>query len=284
MNKIKAFLHPTMLRTVRSFRRLMKDFPAGTGYGAALMLIEILSSEDEQKIPIVDVDIVADEIGISIPILNTIISKYNIFIVKDNYIKCPMLDEWLQPFKKKVEQNRKAGKISAQKRKEKAKQQELQLLQDLSVTNSTQQMFNTCLTNKKKENKRKETTTQTESSSNLDFEDWLIVKSKQAKNKQAYKATIRQKYNAGEKSVVDEFEEWKKQKKWQKEEEKLISLRRQKIVLDQNSFVVVGVEKKENIYTVHLQEAYKNSYRINFKSLEEIEKRVKNEHPTRNRA
>ena len=156
MSKIKAFLHPTMLRTERSFKRLIKDFPGGVGYGVAIMLIEILSSEDEQKIPIGDIDLLADEIGISIPILNTIITKYNIFDIVDEHIICPMLFEWLQPFKNRIEQNRKAGKISAARRKEKAKEQELLLSQKLSQTDPNEHLLNTCSTNKINTNKIKE--------------------------------------------------------------------------------------------------------------------------------
>ena len=268
MSNIKAFLHPTMLRTERSFRRLMKDLGGGIGYGVAIMFIEILSSEDEQKIPVTDIDLVADEIDISIPILNTIISKYNIFIVEDNYINCPMLDEWLKPFKQKIEQNRNAGKISAQKRKERARQQELQLLQDLSASNSIQQVLNTCSTNKRKEIKN------TTTSCSLNLEEWLEEKCKNAKNPLAYKATLLQKYKAEEQSVLEEFTGWQRQKDRQKEIEKLLFFKDKKIILDNNIFGVAGVEKKDNTYTVHLQEPYQNSYRLNFINLKEIEKRI----------
>ncbi len=276
MSKIKAFLHPTMLRAERSFKRLMKDFNGGVGYGVAIMLIEILSSEEEQKIPITDMDLLADEIGISMPILNTIISKYNIFIVMDDCISCPLLDKWLHPFKKKVEQNRKAGRISAQKKKEKAKQQELQLLQDLSASNSTQQMLNKCITNKIKQNKTKEIKNTTTSSSSLkNFEEWLEEKSKNTKNPPAYKATLLQKYQKGEKSVLYEFANWQKQKERQKEIEKLIFFRNKKIMLEEGKiYEILGVEHKEDGLHVYIDNPYQNGQQILFSSIEEIEKRI----------
>ncbi len=118
-----------------------------------------------------------------------------------------------------------------------------------------------------------ETTT---SNSFENFEDWLIEKSKKARNKEAYKAVIRKKYKEGEKSVIDEFKRWLEDKRKQKEEEKLILLQNREILLDR-IYHIVGVEKEENKYIVHLKESYKNRHRINFKNLEEIEKRVKNE-------
>ena len=275
MSKIKAFLHPTMLRTERSFRRLMKDFGGGVGYGVAMMLIEILSSEEEQRIHIQDIDLIADEIGISIPILNTIISKYNIFLIENDYIKCPMLNEWLQPFKKKIEQNRKAGQISAEKRREKAKQQELQLLQDLSASNSTQQVLNTCSANKTKQNKIKEIKNTTTKANSGSLEEWLEEKCKNAKNKQAYKASLLQKFKEGEQSVLEEYAEWQKQKERQKETEKLISFRNKKIVLEEGEiYEILGVEDKEDGLHVYLDNPYQNSHQILFSSIKEIEKRI----------
>ena len=233
-SKIKAFLHPVMLRTERSFKRLMKDFGGGVGYGVAMMLIEILSSEDKQEIHIQDIDLLADEIGVSIPIIKTIISKYNIFIVEDNYIKCPLLDEWLQPFKKRIEQNRKAGQISAEKRKEKAKHQELQLLQNLSVVNSSQQVLNTCSTNKIKENKRKEKkellqekkVAKSEKSggsknefSQAEINKWLKIKSKGKNNPSAYAAALKSKIIKRDESVIDELRQWIQMSKKTKAEE-----------------------------------------------------------------
>ena len=121
-----------------------------------------------------------------------------------------------------------------------------------------------------------ETTTETTTSgSSFKFlEDWLEEKCKNAKNKQAYKATLLQKYKAEEQSVLEEFTGWQRQKERQKEIEKLLFFKDKKIILDKSSFSVIGVEKKENIYTVYLQEPYQNSHRINFKNLEEIEKRI----------
>jgi len=122
-----------------------------------------------------------------------------------------------------------------------------------------------------------ETTTETTTTSGSSFkflEDWLEEKCKNAKNPLAYKATLLKKYKKEEKSVIEEFHGWQKETERQKETEKLISLQHKKIILHKNSFTILGVEKKDNTYTVHLQEPYQNSYRLNFINLKEIEKRI----------
>ena len=85
-----------------------------------------------------------------------------------------------------------------------------------------------------------------------------MEKSKNARNKQVYKATIKQKYIAGEKSVVVEFEEWLRQKERQEEIEKLLFFKDKKMILDKSSFGVVDVEKKK----IYIQSICKNHSKI----------------------
>lgn len=129
----------------------------------------------------------------------------------------------------------------------------------------------TCTPTKDNNTKDNDTTT---SCSLKNFEKWSKEKSKNAKNPLAYQATLLQKYKAGEQSILEEYRNWLEEKQKSKEEEKLIFFQHKKIILNGSSFCIAGVEKKENIYTVHLQESFKDSYRINFKNLEEIEKRI----------
>ena len=132
-----------------------------------------------------------------------------------------------------------------------------------------------CTPTKDNNTKEIKNTTTSSSCKNLkDLEDWLEKKCKNVKNKQAYKATLLKKYKKEEKSVIEEFHGWQKETERQKETEKLISLQHKKIILHKNSFTILGVEKKDNTYTVHLQEPYQNSYRLNFINLKEIEKRI----------
>jgi len=119
-------------------------------------------------------------------------------------------------------------------------------------------------------------TTTSSSCKNLkDLEDWLEEKCKNAKNKQAYKATLLKKYKKEEKSVIEEFAGWQKQKQRQKETEKLISFQGKKIMFDKGEiYEIIGVVNKEDKLHVYLDNLYKNNYQVAFSNIEEIEKRI----------
>jgi len=149
------FPHPSNLRNDRRMKRVMKDLPGGVGYGAVVLTMERLRCEHNQRYPLADLDLLADEFGISLAVLQTVISSYNLFSIEkneqDEVFFSPLLDELLEPYRQKVEHNKIAGLISAKKRKEK---QEL-LLKRLSVDNSTQHMLNTCSTEEKRKEKNR---------------------------------------------------------------------------------------------------------------------------------
>ncbi len=115
----------------RRMRRAMNDFKGGVGYGLILLLFENLRREPNYKYPLKDLDLLAKDFYVSLPILQTIIAKYGFFeVIKDEneeFFLSPLLSELMIPYDEMVEKNRIAGKISAKKRKEKQEQQLKQL-------------------------------------------------------------------------------------------------------------------------------------------------------------
>ena len=142
MSKIPPnFLLPTNFRNSKNIKRLIKDFNV-QGYGVAVYLLETLAETYGHKYPLSDVDLLADEMKVSIPVINTVITSYGLFEILecDNgklFISL-QLNKWLEPYYIKVDKLSRAGKISALKKK---KKQEKQLL-ELSQSNSNQHMFN----------------------------------------------------------------------------------------------------------------------------------------------
>lgn len=138
------FPHPANLRNDRRMKRAMKDLPGAVGYGAIVLVMEVLRCEPEYKYPVRDLDLLANEFDISLPILQTIIANYGFFeFYKDENEEMfisPLLNELMIPYLEKQKQNKIAGDISAKKRKIKQEQQ-LYLLSQLC---STQQTFDDC--------------------------------------------------------------------------------------------------------------------------------------------
>jgi len=138
------FLFPTNFRNKRNIKRLIKDFYI-QGYGIAVYLIEILAETEEHKYPLNDIDLIADELKVSIPTLQEIIKSYGLFeIIQEGEYKffSPALNQWLEPYYKQIEQRKIAAQISVNSRKLK---QQKQLL-ELSQMDSTQRPLNDRLT------------------------------------------------------------------------------------------------------------------------------------------
>ena len=154
MEKIPPnFLFPTNFRNGKNIKRLIKDFSI-QGYGIAIYLLETLAETDGHKYPINDIDLLSDEMKVSVPIINTVISSYGLFeIIEEangNQFISIQLNKWLEPYYTKVDKLSRAGKISALKKKQK---QEEQLLV-LSQIDSSKHMLNSCTTINKLINKR----------------------------------------------------------------------------------------------------------------------------------
>ena len=142
MSKIPPnFLLPTNFRNSKNIKRLIKDFNV-QGYGVAVYLLETLAETYGHKYPLSDVDLLADEMKVSVPVINTVITSYGLFEIlecdNDKLFISLQLNKWLEPYYIKVDKLSRAGKISALKKK---KKQEKQLL-ELSQSNSNQHMFN----------------------------------------------------------------------------------------------------------------------------------------------
>jgi hypothetical protein len=144
------FLFPSNFRNKRNIKRLIKDFYI-QGYGIAVYLLEILAETEEHKYPLNDIDLIADELKVSIPTLQEIIKSYGLFeIIQEGEYKffSPALNQWLEPYYKQIEQRKIAAQISVNSRKIK---QQKQLL-ELSQIDSTQRPLNDRLTIKEESN------------------------------------------------------------------------------------------------------------------------------------
>ncbi len=151
------FLFPTNFRNGKNVKRLIKDFNV-QGYGIAVYLLETLAESEGHQYPIADIDILADEMKVSIPVINTVINTYGLFqIVEDedgSLFFSAQLNKWLEPYYNKVENLSRAGKISAAKKKKKQEEQLKQLEINLSGNDSNQHMLNTSATINKLINKK----------------------------------------------------------------------------------------------------------------------------------
>ena len=127
---------PTNFRNDKNIKRMIKEFDV-QGYGIAVYLLETLAETDNHMYPYRDIDLLADEMRISTAKIETVIKRYNIFeIVEttdgDMFISSK-LNRWLEPYYAGKEQRQIAGKISAQKRKQKQIKQLLELSQIDSI-------------------------------------------------------------------------------------------------------------------------------------------------------
>lgn len=132
------FLFPTNFRNRRNVKRLIKEFYI-QGYGIAVYMIELLAETEGHKYPLEDIDLIADELKVSIPTIKTIIESYGLFkIIEENGYQfiSPTLNEWLEPYYKQVEQRKLAGQISANNRKIKHNKQLIELSQTDSIERS----------------------------------------------------------------------------------------------------------------------------------------------------
>ena len=149
---VPNFLFPTNFRNGKNIKRLIKDFNV-QGYGIAVYLLETLAETEGHQYPISDIDLIADEMKVSIPVINTVISSYGLFEIVERedgkQFISSQLNKWLQPYYTKVEKLSRAGKISALKKKQKQEKQ----LKELSELDSSQPMLNICPTINKLINK-----------------------------------------------------------------------------------------------------------------------------------
>jgi hypothetical protein len=140
------FPHFCNARHDRKIRRLRKEL--GTeGYGIYFMLLETLREQQDLMYPLDDLDLLAEEFGVSEAKVRVAICNYGLFeIDEEQKFFSPKMLVYLEPYFKMKEQRKIAGQKSADKRK------------GLEISTTVQQPFNDRSTkeSKVKESKEKE--------------------------------------------------------------------------------------------------------------------------------
>lgn len=88
------------------------------GYAIYFMILEVLREEKSFCYPMDDIDVLANDFGVSEQKVRTVVSNYNLFKTKDHdkLFYSPKLIEFMQPYLKMREQRRLAGIKSGEKR------------------------------------------------------------------------------------------------------------------------------------------------------------------------
>ena len=134
---IPSFMLPTNFRSQKNVKRLIKEYDV-QGYGIAVYLLETLAETDNHMYACRDIDLLADEMRVSISKIESVILKFQIFEIvttaDGQMFISSKLNKWLEPYYAIKEQRQLAGRISAQKRKIK----QLEQLNLLSQIDSSQ--------------------------------------------------------------------------------------------------------------------------------------------------
>lgn len=110
------FPHFCNARHDRKIRRLRKELGV-EGYGIYFMLLEILREQQDLMYPLEDLDLLAEEFGVSEAKVRTTICNYQLFEVDEaEKFFSPKMLVYLEPYFKMKEQRRDAGLKSAAKR------------------------------------------------------------------------------------------------------------------------------------------------------------------------
>jgi hypothetical protein len=140
------FPHFCNARHDRKIRRLRKEL--GTeGYGIYFMLLETLREQQDLMYPLDDLDLLAEEFGVSEAKVRVAICNYGLFeIDEEQKFFSPKMLVYLEPYFKMKEQRKVAGQKSADKRR------------GIEISTTVQQPFNDRSTkeSKGKESKEKE--------------------------------------------------------------------------------------------------------------------------------
>ena len=138
---IPSFMLPTNFRHQKNVKRLIKEYDV-QGYGIAVYLLETLAETDNHMYACRDIDLLADEMRVSISKIESVILKFQIFEIvttaDGQMFIASKLNKWLEPYYTIKEQRQLAGRISAQKRKIK----QIEQLNLLSQIDSSQRPLN----------------------------------------------------------------------------------------------------------------------------------------------
>lgn len=161
--KIPAYMpiDSILIEDIR-MKRLIRDMPNCSGIGIVFGLFFHLLKNEKQQCRYDDIDIIADELRTSVPMVITVIEKYGFFSVfEDDLGKkffSPALDKALVPYFEKCEKNSVSAKIGAEKRKMKLENQKEELRQ-LSLIDSSQRPLSECSANRIEKNIKEENKT-----------------------------------------------------------------------------------------------------------------------------
>ncbi len=120
------FPHFYNARHDRKIKRVMKEHGA-EGYAVFFMLLETLREQTDFKFPLADIDLLADEFGVSDATVRSIIDGYNLFEIDevDNTFYSPKLIHFLQPYIEKTQRARSAANARWEKLNANAKVNEV---------------------------------------------------------------------------------------------------------------------------------------------------------------
>ena len=111
------FPHFCNARHDRKIRRLRKELGV-EGYGIYFMLLETLREQQDLMYPLEDLDLLAEEFGVSEAKIQVTVSKYDLFEIDESQkFFSPKMLVYLEPYFRMKEQRRDAGIRSAEKRK-----------------------------------------------------------------------------------------------------------------------------------------------------------------------
>jgi hypothetical protein len=110
------FPHFCNARHDRKIRRLRMELGV-EGYGIYFMLLETLREQQDLMYPLSDLDLLADEFGVSEAKIKVTICNYELFEIDDDHkFFSPKMLVYLEPYFRMKEQRKVAGKASAEKR------------------------------------------------------------------------------------------------------------------------------------------------------------------------
>jgi hypothetical protein len=111
------FPHFCNARHDRKIRRLRKELGV-EGYGIYFMLLETLREQQDLKYPLEDLDLLAEEFGVSEAKIKVTVMNYELFeIDNDTAFFSPRMLVYLEPYFRMKEQRKVAGQRSAELRK-----------------------------------------------------------------------------------------------------------------------------------------------------------------------
>ena len=134
------FPHYSNARNDRKLRRLRRELGV-EGYGAYFMTLETLREQDGFKYPLEDIDLLADEFGLSEQKLRTVICNYDLFQVdnEENFFSTRFI-EYMQPYLETLSRNKISGIKGNLVKYGKATKEQLKKMSDVEIVELNNQL------------------------------------------------------------------------------------------------------------------------------------------------